>query len=129
MNKKRIWGIVGFVAIVVVIFAFVLHQNDKKYIESVKQGSPNYYPNITYEKAFNNYFGNCEWSYFVSEDDEDIVEFNGNCTYRNKDVKIKIQFIVDYKNKTFWPNAIAINGTEQSPEDIFTIIEMVFEAY
>lgn len=129
MNKKRIWGIVGFVAIVVVIFAFVIHQNDKKYIEFVKQGSPNYYPNITYEKAFNNYFGNCEWSYFVSEDDEDIVEFNGNCTYRNKDAKIKIQFIVDYKNKTFWPNAIAINGTEQGPEDIFTIIEMVFEAY
>jgi len=129
MNKKRIWSIVGFVAIVVAIFAFVIHQNDKKYIEFVKQGSPVDYPNITYEKAFDNYFGNCKWSYFVSDDEEDVVEFNGKCSYRGQDADIKIQFVLDVDHDSFEVYAATINGIRQSTLELATIIEMVFEDY
>ena len=113
MNKKRIWSIVGFVAIVVVIFAFVIHQNDKKYIDFVKQGSPL----------------NCKWSYFVSDDEEDVVEFNGKCSYRGQDADIKIQFLLDYDHDSFEVCAVTINGIRQSTLEIATIIEMVFEDY
>lgn len=129
MDKKRILGIAGFVAVVVIIFAFVIHQSDQKYIDFVKQGSPTSYPNITYEKAFNNYFGNCKWSYFVSDDEEDVVEFNGKCSYRGQDADIKIQFVLDIAHDSFEVYAATINDIPQSNWELASIIELVFEDY
>lgn len=129
MDKKRIWGIVGFLAIVVIIFAFIMHQSDQKYIDLVKQGSPTSYPNITYEQAFNHYFGNCKWSYFVSDDKEDVVEFNGKCSYRGQDADIKIQFVLDMAHDSFEVYAATINDIPQSNWELTSIIELVFEDY
>lgn len=129
MDKKRIWGIIGFVAIVIAIFAFAMHKNDQKYIDFVKQGSPTSYPNITYEKAFNNYFGDCKWNYFVSDEEEDVVEFNGICSYRGQDADIKIQFVLDVAHDSFEVYAATINGIRQSNWEIASIIELVFEDY
>lgn len=129
MNKKRVWGVVAFVGVLVVIFMFFMHQNDKKYIDCVKQGSPLSYPNITYGKAFDNYFGNCKWSYFVSDKDEDVVEFNGKCSWKGKDADIKIQFLLDYDAREFEVWAVTIDDMYLNGWEIATVIEMVFEGY
>lgn len=129
MKKGRIGGILAFVAVCVAIFLFAMHQRNNRYIDFVKQGSPVDYPNITYEKAFNNYFGDCKWTYFKSEDDEDVVEFNGICSYRGQDAKIKIQFLLDVSGGTFVAYTAAIDGVLQSTLDLQYIITTVFEDY
>lgn len=129
MKKSKILGVITFVVVCAAVFLIAMHQRSSRYIDFVKQGSPIDYPDITYEQAFNNYFGNCEWTYFKSDDDEDVVEFNGLCSYGGKDAKIKIQFLLDVSDGSFIAYTAAIDGVLQSTLELQYIISTVFEDY
>lgn len=67
-----------------------------KYVRFVKEACPEAYPNVSYGEAFGGFFGNCKWEYFRSEDNQDVVEFSGNCMYDDKTAVVKAQFLVSY---------------------------------
>ncbi len=50
----------------------------------MKHGYNDEYPNKSYGEAFDEFFEDPKWEYFVSEDDEDIVEFTGKCFWGRK---------------------------------------------
>ena len=129
MDKKRIRGVIAFIGVAMAIFIFSIYQSNKKYIDFVKHESPRNHPGITYEKAFNNYFGDCKWSYFVSEDEEDIVEFNGTCSLGERPANIRIQFLLNYNAKKFEICAVAIDDISLDRWEIPEVIERVFKDY
>lgn len=67
-----------------------------KYVRFVKEACPEAYPDVSYGEAFGGFFGNCKWEYFQSEDNQDVVEFSGNCMYDDKTAVVKAQFLVSY---------------------------------
>lgn len=79
--KKKRGLIIGIAAIIFVVILFaIMGGGDNKYVKLVKTGAPDGYPDITYGKAFDNFFTNPTWKYFESDKNEDVVEFSGGCT-------------------------------------------------
>ena len=65
-----------------------------QYIQMVTGGYRIDDPEFTYGDAFNSFFSSPHWEFFISEDDEKIVEFTGDCTYRDTPVTACIQFVI-----------------------------------
>ncbi|WP_075619648.1 hypothetical protein [Paenisporosarcina indica] len=65
---------------------------DEPHVLTVKDGSLDDYPDITIDEAFNAFFSSPTWEYFLSEEDEDIVEFTGGFMYEDVDAEATIQF-------------------------------------
>lgn len=111
----------------------------------VKNGTNNNYPDVTYGEAFETYFGTPTWQYFKgtqegSDDDGDgepdytneevdVVEFTGYCTYDDVEVKALIQFVVDKKEGTFEAEYLSFNDVPQSSSQLSSLLESVFETY
>lgn len=99
---------------------------EDKYIEIVKNGYNENYPDVTYETAFSAFFDTPRWSYFKSDDELDVVEFTGDCTYRDTSVKARIQFTVDKDNGIFEAVYLAFN---EVPQDMFTMVALFTEVF
>ena len=104
-----------------------LKDADNKYVKMVKGGYPNDYPNVSYEQAFTEFFGTPRWKYFKSDENKDIVEFTGDCTYQNVEVKARIQFVVDEENGTFETSYLSFNEVPQSNLIMYAMLEKIFE--
>lgn len=63
-------------------------------IESVKGATPYAYPDTTWGDLLGTMCKDEEWTSFVSEDNEDIVEFNGKVAWQETDNDLNIQFII-----------------------------------
>lgn len=60
------------------VFLYILDNSDDKYIELVKNCSPNLYPDSTYGEAFGYFLDNTEWKYYETKkyengDDDGIL--------------------------------------------------------
>ncbi len=132
-KKKKITGIVAISIIFILIVSAVSgiwgNEGEKEYVNYVKEGYPESYPYITYGQAFNDFFGDPEWKYFKSSDENDIVEFSGKCTYMDAEVTATIQFVLDIDNGTFVPGYFDMNGVPQNEWMTLFIINKVFDSY
>lgn len=106
-----------------------LGEGNSKYITMVQDASPRLYKGITYEEAFDDFFSDPKWEYFMSDDRYDVVEFSGNCTYYDEAATMRIQFLVSYDEGTIEIHALSINGEEQSQLMIGAFIMEIFESY
>jgi hypothetical protein len=98
-----------------------------QYIEFVKNGTPTSYPDTTYGQAFSDFFSNEHWEYFRSDDGKDVVEFTGNCMYRNAEVEARIQFVLNVEEGTFEFEYLDFNGVPQIQLIKYALITKVFE--
>lgn len=104
-----------------------LKDADNQYVKMVKGGHPNNNPNVTYDQAFTKFFGTPRWKYFKSDENQDVVEFTGDCTYQDVEVKARIQFVVDKENETFEATYLAFNEVPQSNLIMLAMLEKIFE--
>ena len=100
---------------------------DNEYVLMVKNGHPTDYPNTTYSTSFESFFGSPTWKYFKSDDGQDVVEFTGNCTYQNVEVKARMQFILDINAGTFQAGALSFNDVPQNQLITAALLSKVFE--
>lgn len=121
--------IAGLAVLAFVILSFIGDAEGKEYVNSVKDGHPELYSDISYGEAFESFFSNPEWEYFESTEGDDVVEFSGGCTYQGADVTATIQFILDYDNGTFETGAFEMNGVPQSELMTYAMITKVFDEY
>ena len=98
----------------------------KEYIDIVKKGSFDNYPNVEIGEAFENYFDNPKWRYFVSDKDIDVVEFTGKCMYDNAEVTALIQFAID-NNSRFEAKYFSMNDVSQNLLMMYGIIDTVMQ--
>ena len=60
-------------------------------------------PNITYKDAYEHFFSEPQWRGFTTLDNHEIVEFTGNCTYKDEQALAYIEF-VEGQDGTFSAN-------------------------
>lgn len=117
-------------------------QEENENVLAVKGGTSSAYPGKTYGEAFESFFGSPAWRYFVgtkegpdddgdgvsdyTEDNIDVVEFTGYCTYQDVEVKALIQFTLDKEEGTFEATYLSFNDVPQSYLMLSALIEAVF---
>jgi hypothetical protein len=120
-----------------------ISQMEEEHVLGVKGGSPSTYPNKTYGEAFENFFASPTWKYFVgtkegadddgdglpdyTEENVDIVEFTGYCTYQDVEVKALIQFTLSKDDDTFSATYLSFNDVPQNMFMLYALLEKVFE--
>jgi len=104
-----------------------LTNKNNKYVLLVKNGNPTNYPDAAYGTSFEKFFGSPTWKYFKSDDNRDIVEFTGDCTYQEVEVKARLQFILDEAAGTFEAGALSFNDVPQNQLITAGVFSKVFE--
>ena len=99
---------------------------ENKYVLMVKNGHRENNPNLTYSAAFENFFGTPTWKYIKTESGENVVEFTGDCTYQDTQVKARLQFIVDEEAGKFEAGYLGFNEVPQSALIRSALLEKVF---
>jgi hypothetical protein len=108
--------------------------SENEYVLKVKGGHPHSYPDKTFGEYFDKFFGSPTWKYFKgtkegldedkdgkpdeSEENVDVVEFTGYCTYKDVRVKALLQFTINKDNETFDASYLSFN---EVPQDSFTL--------
>ena len=113
---------------IIVLIICINSANSAGAVDAIKNGSPNKYPNITYEEAFDNFFQNPEWK-SAGKDDEGnkLVKFTGNCTYFDEYSSAVVTFTV--YDDTFTVSSIKMNGQELGVILTNALIDRVFDEY
>lgn len=87
----------------------------------------------TYKQAFDSFFGSPEWEIFISEDDQKVIEFNGQCTYYDELADVCMQFVItsEYDDGTFeFEYAyFDINGTSMPIYEMQSLIDQAASEY
>lgn len=96
-------------------------------ISGVKNGYPEMIPHITYNQAYSYFFSNPKWRYFSSTENQDVVEFSGNCMYLDEEVTVYIQFILD--GEYFSMGYVSIDGKKSSPLEKALLVCKPFQEY
>lgn len=125
--KKIIELIVGVVLVVVVVYyALSSGGTDDKYIQIVKNGTLDAYPQMTVGEAFDGYLDNPKWESGLSEDKQRFVNVKGGILYAEKEAEIAVQFFVNEKDDTFQYNACEINGLPQTNIVVLGLFENIY---
>lgn len=101
-------------------------EKESIYIDCVKEGSFEDFPDVTIETAFNEFFSDPEWESFTSEEGLNVVEFNGGCTVDEEETNCCIQFNV-FEDGTFETYYVDLGGEQLTlNEDIVDMYEVIF---
>ncbi|MGN0142920.1 MAG: hypothetical protein ACI4AD_11890 [Roseburia sp.] len=117
-------------------------QAENPNVLGVKEGTNSAYPGMTYGEAFDSFFGSPTWKYFQGtkegldengdgepdyvEENVDVVEFTGYCTYHDVEVKALIQFTLDNTEGTFEATYLSFNDVPQDELTLLALLNAVF---
>lgn len=94
----------------------------------VRDGHLNEHPDVKISDAYDGFFSNAQWKYFDSKDGKKVVEFSGNCTYKDKEINVRQQFILG-DDGTFTVGAVAFNDIDQDKLIASALISKVYDEY
>lgn len=101
--------------------------HDSAEVLSVKNGHlTDYSSTVTVGRAFDEFLSNPIWQYFDADTGEKVVQVNGTCTYNDKSVEVKVQFILN-DDDTFKIHVLAINDIEQNDLMLHGFLSKIFE--
>lgn len=117
-------------------------QAEDEHVLAVKNGTPNAYPEKKYGETFGSFFASPTWKYFVgtkegpdedgdgkadyTEENVDVVEFTGYCTYHDVEVKALIQFTLSKDDDTFEATYLSFNDVPQNMFMLSALLEAAF---
>ena len=113
-DKYKKLSIILFVCFIILIISLFIFRGSGKYIDLVKNGAFQVYPNITIEELINGAMYNPKWKQGQTEDGINFVNVSGLIEGN----KVVIQFKI-HKNENSWEvNALEINGQPMSTQGI-----------
>ncbi len=105
-GKTTLTSLLAIISVVLIIFSVtsmqkddIISVNSDVYVETI-QATNLEDSEYTYEEIFNDFFANPTWEHFTSEDGKDVVEFTGECTYDESEVKVTIQYLITNETET-----------------------------
>ena len=113
-TSKIILGVIVTIAIIVGLSALGSSGDYSEEVSSVKNG------------YFENYFDDTSWKAFTSDDDMEIVEFNGKFLYYDDETDCCLQFQT-YEDGSFDIYAVEFNGIPQDKLTISVLLEKVMD--
>ena len=79
-------------------------------------------------KAFDQFFSDGKWEYFVATDNSKVVEFTGTCRWQDKPAKAKVQFVI-LNDTRFQLWTIEINGDNMRDSDAIAVMKKILTQY
>lgn len=131
LGLSKIIELIAAVILLVIIAATTLSSSggtsSDDYVQMVKSGTLNGYPQMTVGEAFDGFMGNPKWESGLSDNDIRFVNVTGKILYYDEEVELAVQFIVDEKNETFKYNACEINDVPQNNLAFWGILEAIYD--
>ncbi|MGO0063486.1 hypothetical protein ACTID9_26380 [Brevibacillus fluminis] len=100
---------------------------EQKYVDIVREGNFKARPNQKIGDSFDKFFGSPKWTAFNSDTGQKIVEFTGDFTYQQQQVKARMQFIVNPESGSFEIHTIGFNDIPQNKLMQVALLAKVFE--
>lgn len=98
-----------------------------KYVQMVKGGILDGYPQMTVCEAFDGFLSDPKWESGLSDDNVRFVNVTGGALYFGEEAELAVQFIiVDEKDGSFQYNACEVNGTPQSNLVFWGLLETIY---
>lgn len=116
----------GVLLVVIGVYIMLSGGSGDKYVQLVKSGTLNGYPQMTVGEAFDGFLANPKWESGLSDDNVRFVNVTGGILYYEKDAEIVVQFFVDEKNESFQYNACEINGIPQTNLVFWGLLEAIY---
>jgi len=111
-RNKLIKVAVAFAAVIIAVVVILNMGGGNRYINAVREGSFDAYPNITIGRAFERFYDNPSWSHFENSRGDNIVRFSGEWTAFGVTSRYEWDFNVGNNNR--WELvAIRENGIPQ----------------
>jgi hypothetical protein len=127
-NKFNVRNVMIIVILILIVSIILLScKGNSTPIDVVKNGTFDDYPDVLIGKAFDSFFANPKWLSFISEDNEQIVEFSGGAMLGEENVTVEMQFEV--KNNSFEAFWLGVNGEDQPNEELFDWIDTACQEY
>lgn len=134
LGAKRPLGLSKIIELVVAVILLVVIAvssmssggESDKYVQMVKDGTFDAYPQMTVGKAFDCFLDAPKWESGLSENNERFVNVKGGISYDDEKAEILIQFIVDEKAGSFQYNACEINGIPQIDLVFWGLLETIY---
>lgn len=135
VGAKRPWGLSTILQLVLVVVVLVISvviflsygESNDQYVQMVKEGTLNGYPQKTVGEAFDGFLKNPKWESGLSDNDERFVNVTGKILYYDKEVNLAVQFIVDEKSGSFEYNTCEINDVPQNNLTFWGLLEAVYD--
>ena len=114
---------------ILIIFLFTGCSGTKidRNVQLVREGSLLMNPNVPIGKAFDQFFINDSWKSFTSTENEQIVEFNGDCNLLDVPVTVKIQFLIT--GNSFNVKYVGIDDVPMDGLDGLSVLDKVLSEY
>lgn len=102
-------------------------------ISSIRYNSPTSYPDIFYKDAFEYFFVSPKWSAFDgtqsgSSTVYQVIQFEGQCTYKDKPADALIQFMLDDEG-TLQDVFLSVDDIPKSQDELNGLLQKVFESF
>lgn len=137
-SKSKLTNILAIISIVLIISSVASMpksntelSNSDVYVETI-QATNLEDSEYTYKEIFNDFFANPTWKHFTSEDGQEIVEFTGECTYDESEVKVTIQYLITNETETTLEWELAyfdIDGKSQDLSMFDGMVKTAIESY
>ena len=126
--SKIIELVVAVILLVVVGFSTLSSGGTgDKYVQLVKSGTLDGYPQMTVGEAFDGFLSDPKWESGLSDDNVRFVNVKGGALYSGEEAELAVQFIiVDEKEGSFQYNACEVDGTPQSNLVFWGLLETIY---
>lgn len=129
LGLSKIMELVSAIIVLVLAVVVILSSGGTgdKYVQMVKDGTLNDYPQMTVGEAFDGFLSNPKWESGLSDDNVRYVNVTGGALYFGEEAELAVQFvIVDEKDGSFQYNACEVNGTPQSNLVFWGLLETIY---
>ena len=126
--SKIIELVVAVILLVVVGFSTLSSGGTgDKYVQLVKSGTLDGYPQMTVGEAFDGFLSDPKWESGLSDDNVRFVNVKGGALYFGEEAELAVQFIiVDEKEGSFQYNACEVDGTPQNNLVFWGLLETIY---
>ena len=124
---QTVSGCMIFISVILLALTLLIPKSET-YIEMVKTATPENYPDVTYEEAFESFFVEPEWRHFSSDQGE-VVQFTGEFSYLGKEAEACFQYVIDLENASFTLQYFGIDDVSQDLLTTGIALETIFSSY
>ena len=125
ISKGLLKKILGLIILFILAFLYLQYS----IVQQVRQSVPEDYPELTMEKAFDDFFENPKWSYERFTGEYHIVHFSGECLYLNEQVDVDIEIRNRTSSDHVQVYSLEFDDVPQSDLMLSLLLTVVYESY
>lgn len=129
LGLSKIMELVSAVIVLVLAVMVTLSSGGRgdKYVQLVRDGTLEAYPQMTVGEAFDGFLSDPKWESGLSDDNVRFVNVRGGALYFGEEAELAVQFIiVDEKEGSFQYNACEVDGTPQNNLVFWGLLETIY---